>query len=244
MSEFNVNSDMFGMYCKIPTGFSRTPHIYKIVSRIDSNTYCDLPLGTCNTKETIHKETVPVLLVIHCGIDETEVKRVALSDCELCSSDKFFIIAQHIGKGGKLADYFVDERTVSGFGCDGKIVYDYDEIDFPVDEVFFDKEKAEAKLKEINNGDMREAFEPCKETHEQREVKALSDIELAESLLRQNAIEYKICNVSTGQINAYIGGKCLTFYANTGKIQGYTNARGIKAFVNICKRKLKELGEK
>lgn len=152
MSELNVNLDMFGMYCKIPTGFSRIPHIYKIVSRIDSNTYCDLPLGTCNTKETIHKEIVPVLLVIHCGIDETEVKRVALSDCELCNSNKFFIIAQHIGKNGKLADYFVDERIVSGFGCDGKIVYDYDEIDFPIDEVFFDKAKAEIRVKELNNG--------------------------------------------------------------------------------------------
>lgn len=90
-------------------------------------------------------------------------------------------------------------------------------------------------------GDMRKAFEPYKVMHNQRVEKTPSRIEYAEELLKQNGIEYKICNASTGQINVYIGKKCLTFYAGTGKIQGYTNARGIKAFVSICKRKLKEL---
>lgn len=71
-----------------------------------------------------------------------------------------------------------------------------------------------------------------------------SRIEFAENLLRQNGIEYKICNASTGQINVYIRDKCLTFYASTGKIQGYTYARGINAFVYICKRKLRGFGEK
>lgn len=66
-------------------------------------------------------------------------------------------------------------------------------------------------------------------------MKDIKDIELAEKLLTQNNIRYKVCNVSTGQINVYIGGKCLTYYANTGKIQGYTNIRGIEAFVKLCK---------
>lgn len=83
MSEFVVNGDMFGMYAKIPTGFSKEMHIYKIVSVFESNTYCDVPLLTTDTKETTHDKLDTVLNVIHCGIDESEVIRVALKDCEV-----------------------------------------------------------------------------------------------------------------------------------------------------------------
>ena len=69
-----------------------------------------------------------------------------------------------------------------------------------------------------------------------KQTKALSKIEIAEKLLARNNICYKVCNVSTGQINVYIGGKCLTYYANTGKIQGYTNIRGIEPFIRLCKK--------
>ena len=82
MSEFVVNDAMFGRYCEIATDFSRSLHIYKIVGLIESNSYCDMPLT--NRSEPIwHKDIVPVLLVIHCGIDETRVQRVALSDCKV-----------------------------------------------------------------------------------------------------------------------------------------------------------------
>lgn len=37
----------------------------------------------CDCVHSLHKDVVPVLLVIHCGIDETKVRRVALSDCEV-----------------------------------------------------------------------------------------------------------------------------------------------------------------
>ena len=86
MPEFLVNKDMFGRYCRIPTGTSGDMHTYKIVSRIDSNGYCDVPLTAQSTK-TLHKQIVPVLLVIHCGVDESEVQRVALSDCEIIPAD-------------------------------------------------------------------------------------------------------------------------------------------------------------
>ena len=79
---FVVNEDMFGRYCRIPTDIRGNMHVYKIVSRIDSNGYCDVPL-TVQSKETLHKQIVPVLLVIHCGIDESKVQRVALSDCDV-----------------------------------------------------------------------------------------------------------------------------------------------------------------
>lgn len=84
MSEFIVNGDMFGRYVRIPTDFSKAMHVYKVVSRIDSNGYCDTPI-TYRTEQTVHPEIVPVLKVIHCGIDETKVVRVALADCEMVS---------------------------------------------------------------------------------------------------------------------------------------------------------------
>lgn len=86
MSEFVVNDDMFGGYCEIATDFSRGLHIYKIVGLIESNSYCDIPL-TYQSKPTYHKDIVPVLLVIHCGIDETRVQRVALSNCKVRLQD-------------------------------------------------------------------------------------------------------------------------------------------------------------
>lgn len=64
----------------------------------------------------------------------------------------FFIIAQSLEKG-KYTEYFIDERQVSCFEYDGKklTVYDFDEIDFDIDDVYLDKSKAEARLKELNN---------------------------------------------------------------------------------------------
>ena len=87
MSEFVVNGDMFGMYAKIPTGFSKEMHIYKIVSAFESNAYCNVPLLTIDTKETTHDKLDTVLNVIHCGIDESEVVRVALKDCEIIKKE-------------------------------------------------------------------------------------------------------------------------------------------------------------
>ena len=83
MKEFNVNTDMFGRYAKIPTGFNHELHTYKIVCLKESNAYCDIPLGTSSTKQTWHDKSVPILQVIHCGVDETKVERVALKDCEI-----------------------------------------------------------------------------------------------------------------------------------------------------------------
>jgi pimeloyl-CoA synthetase len=84
-------------------------------------------------------------------------------------------------------------------------------------------------------GDMREYFEPYKELHKQRVAKNPERLEYAVKLLKENGITFKVCNETTGQINCYFAnGKCLTFYAGTGKIQGYKNARGIRTFIRIC----------
>ena len=68
------------------------------------------------------------------------------------AGDDFFIINQRFEKG-KYTEYFIDEKQVSCFEYDGKklTVYDFDGIDFDIDDVYLDKSKAEAKLKELND---------------------------------------------------------------------------------------------
>jgi len=82
MSEFVVNTDLFGRYANIPTNHSGRKFIYKIVSLYKSNCYCDVPI-LYNSEPTLHKDIVPVLNVICCGVDESKVIRVALKDCEI-----------------------------------------------------------------------------------------------------------------------------------------------------------------
>lgn len=78
-------------------------------------------------------------------------KRTITLPCEVNSI--FYIVAQRYAKG-KYTSYFVDERQVSCFEYDGKeiTIYDYDGIDFSVDKIFFDREKAQAKVNELNAG--------------------------------------------------------------------------------------------
>ena len=83
---FHVNTDMFGQYAKIPTGRSGDLHIYKIITRFCSNGYCDTPI--IFGKSTLHEEVTDVLNVIHCGIDESKVIRVALRDCEIIENEE------------------------------------------------------------------------------------------------------------------------------------------------------------
>ena len=84
---FHVNTDMFGQYAKIPTGYSEDLHIYKIITRFQSNSYCDVPIIGLRDS-TLHKEVTDVLNVIHCGVDESKVIRVALKDCEIIENEE------------------------------------------------------------------------------------------------------------------------------------------------------------
>lgn len=81
MSDFRPNTEYFGGYAHIKTNFSSIPHKYKIVNAVESNTYCDVPIRY-DSEPRIHEEMVMVLNVIHCGIDETKVIRVAAKDCD------------------------------------------------------------------------------------------------------------------------------------------------------------------
>ena len=84
---FHVNTDMFGHYAKIPTGRSGDLHIYKIITRFHSNWYCDVPIIGLGDS-TLHEEVTDVLNVIHCGVDESKVIRVALKDCEIIENEE------------------------------------------------------------------------------------------------------------------------------------------------------------
>ena len=84
---FHVNTDMFGQYAKIPTGRSGDLHIYKIITRFHSNWYCDVPIIGLDDS-TLHEEVTYVLNVIHYGVDESKVIRVALKDCEIIENEE------------------------------------------------------------------------------------------------------------------------------------------------------------
>ncbi len=81
MNEFRINGDGFGCYAHIKTDFSERVHVYKVVNFIESNFYCDVPIRY-DAEPYAHSDVVPVANVIHCGVDESKVIRVAISDCE------------------------------------------------------------------------------------------------------------------------------------------------------------------
>lgn len=86
----------------------------------------------------------------------------------------------------------------------------------------------------------REDFEGIRELakkqHQERVAKNPQRLAYAVQKLKENGITFKVCDERSAQINAYFAnGKHLTFYAGTGKIQGYKNLRGIDAFLKLCK---------
>lgn len=118
MAEFKVNADMFGMYARIPTGYSKEMHVYKVVSKFKSNIYCDVPI-VYNSKPVIHdkefsqlSDLEDVLNVIHCGIDETKVIRVALKDCEIVKPTADVVEVETV-------EAWLYEMAINNVGCDG-----------------------------------------------------------------------------------------------------------------------------
>lgn len=76
----------------------------------------------------------------------------------------------------------------------------------------------------------------AEEKHRERVAKNPKRLEYAKKVLTENGITFKVCNEATAQINCYVNGKVLTFYAGTGKIQGHSSIRGINSFVRLCKK--------
>ena len=83
MTNFNYQgSEIFGKYCKIPMNAKGEKHLFKCIGLLQSNTYMDVPI--CPYHEmAIHDNITDVVNVIHCGIDESEVIRVAMKDIEI-----------------------------------------------------------------------------------------------------------------------------------------------------------------
>lgn len=105
-----------------------------------------------NLKEAMGESQYQGLWHYEQALDETiellQSDRLVELPCKV--GDNFFIIAQRFEKG-KYTDFFIDKRQVTKFEYYGKtlMIYDFDEIGFSLDEVYFDKSEAEAKLKEL-----------------------------------------------------------------------------------------------
>ena len=64
--------------------------------------------------------------------------------------DTVYCLAQYAVKGELTNNFFVNEIQISSFEFDGQLyVYDFDGIDYSLDDIFLTKEEAEAKLKEL-----------------------------------------------------------------------------------------------
>lgn len=78
------NNIDFGDYVFYPNGCSNLLHLYKVIGALKSNTYQDPP-DWSQAVQKIHDEIVPVLNIVHCGLDETRIIRVKEEDCILKS---------------------------------------------------------------------------------------------------------------------------------------------------------------
>ena len=88
-------------------------------------------------------------------------------------------------------------------------------------------------------GDMRELGEAlkaeAKRSHQERMKKTPDRIRYAISLFEKNDIEYKLFNESIGHFHCRRKRykKLFQFWAGTGKIMGYENARGIHKLIRM-----------
>ena len=72
----------FGDYVRIEQknyGCENEMYLYKVIGRLKSNSYVDVPVQ-CPEKECLHKKVVDVVACICCGVQEREVNYFRLSD--------------------------------------------------------------------------------------------------------------------------------------------------------------------
>ena len=84
-------------------------------------------------------------------------------------------------------------------------------------------------------GDMKYNYELARELRKERVGKTPNRIDYAIEKFEENDIEYCLKNKETGHFHCWrkSDGKLLQFYAGTGKIQGYSNIRGIHALIKL-----------
>lgn len=84
----SVESDglfRFGDYVIIEQkrhGAENEMYVHKVVGTLNSNSYVDVPVQ-CPATETAHKEVVPVVACVCCGVCEREIRRYRASDISL-----------------------------------------------------------------------------------------------------------------------------------------------------------------
>lgn len=88
LPEFNLD---FGDYCTIEQ-FRYSPkneyYLYKIIGRLQSNTYVDVPVRA-DRKEVLHDKIIDVVRCICCGVSETEVLKFRVEDVLLPSASQW-----------------------------------------------------------------------------------------------------------------------------------------------------------
>lgn len=78
----------------------------------------------------------------------------------------------------------------------------------------------------------------AQEQHKKRVAKTPDRIVYAIKQFEANGIEYTLKNAQTGHFHCRrkSDDKLFQFYASTGKIQGYANARGIHALIKMLNK--------
>lgn len=78
----------------------------------------------------------------------------------------------------------------------------------------------------------------AEQKHKERVAKNPDRIEYAIKQFEKHDIEYELKNVQTGHFHCYrkSDDKLFQFYAGTGKIQGFNNARGIHALIRMLEK--------
>lgn len=92
IKDFVLNDeDLFGYYCYIEQKRyfgENEKFIYKVIGRLKSNFYADVPVDANNRKPYNHDEMVDIVNVICCGVCEEVVERYRLSDVQLVKKVK------------------------------------------------------------------------------------------------------------------------------------------------------------
>lgn len=82
----------------------------------------------------------------------------------------------------------------------------------------------------------------AQEKHRERVAKNPDRIAYAMQQFEAHRIEYQLKNPQTGHFHCHrkSDGKLFQFYAGTGKIQGYDQARGIHALIRLLKKEAQQ----
>lgn len=129
MSKFKPSyDDLFGNHCEIEMKFygkeGNKKHLFKVIGKVRSNYYYDVPLNKHTKPAYIHDELIEVVNVIECGIDESEVIRVPLKDIELINKQTNYKTLEELGfveipklyvKAIKSYSYFRKENVFGDF---------------------------------------------------------------------------------------------------------------------------------